>query len=282
MITLKAHAKINLSLDIIGKREDGYHDLCTVMQSIKLADDITLRHAHEISVCCDLKFLPCDDRNIAWRAAKLFMDEISSHSGVSIQIRKRIPVGGGMGGGSADAAAVLMGLNKLYHYPVPFTRLTELGLMCGADVPFCMTGGTCLAEGLGEILTPLSPLPHCYILLIKPRFSQSTKKLFSRVSMQKITCHPDTHGLINSLHNRDLKGICVRLYNVLETFTDKPEIENYKVLLRQCGALGVLMTGSGSVVYGIFHSFEKAKDAREIFSKLPVHTYITTPVSSIF
>ena len=282
MITLSAHAKINLSLDIVGKREDGYHNLCTIMQSIKLADEITLRRARDISVYCDLKFLPRDDRNIAWRAAKLFMDEIGSNGGVSIHIRKRIPVGGGMGGGSADAAAVLMGLNKIHGFPIPFDRLKELGLMCGADVPFCMTGGTCLAEGLGEILSPLPALPHCYILLVKPRFSQSTKKLFSRVSMKEIAYHPDTRGLVNALHNRDLNGVCVRLYNVLEHFTERHEIENYKSILRQNGAAGVLMTGSGSVVYGIFRSYEKAQTAREIFAKFPVHTHITNPVSSIF
>lgn len=282
MITIKAHAKINLSLDIVGKRPDGYHDLCSVMQSVKLADDISIRRAREISVFCDLKFLPCDERNIAFRAAKLFFDTLHTTDGASIHIRKRIPVGGGMGGGSADAAAVLMGLNKLHGYSIPFEKLLELGLSCGADVPFCMTGGTCLAEGLGEILSPLPALPHCHILLVRPRFSQSTKQVFSRVNLKEIKCHPDTKGLLNALNNRDLKGVCVRLFNVLEPFVQKKEIENCKSILRQNGAAGVLMTGSGSVVYGIFHSFEKAMSARESFARLSLQTHLTAPISSIF
>jgi len=282
MIKLRAHAKINLSLDIIGKRPDGYHDLCMIMQSIRLFDEVTLRPHPEIRVQSDLTFLPCDDRNIAWRAASLFLDEIGSENGVSIQIRKHIPVGGGLGGGSADAAAVLMGLNRMHGFPVPFTRLLELGLACGADVPFCMTGGTCLAEGLGEKLTPLPALPHCHILLLRPRFPLSTKKIFSLVDMKKIQHHPDTRGLINALQSRDLSGILVRLYNGLETFVPRPEIAEYKKLLLEKGADAALMTGSGSVVYGIFLSHEKALKAKEYFFSIGLRPCLTTPVTSIF
>ena len=282
MIKIRAHAKINLSLDIVGKRENGYHDLCMVMQSIRLADEITLKPQKDISVRCDLKFLPSDDRNIAYRAARLFMEEIGTNAGIGIQIKKQIPVGGGLGGGSADAAAVLMGLNHMHGFPVPFERLLEIGLSCGADVPFCMTGGTCLAEGLGEKLTALPPMPHCHILLLRPQFPLSTKKIFSLVDMQKINFHPDTKGIINALHNRDLEGISVRLFNCLEDFVPRPEITEYKRLLLAENADAALMTGSGSVVYGIFRSLEKATVAKEKFAKMGLRPYLTAPISTIF
>ncbi len=282
MIKLRAHAKINLSLDIIGKRPDGYHDLCSVMQSIRLFDEVTLRPHPEICVQSDLTFLPGDERNIAWRAARLFFDEIASSEGVFIHLKKRIPVGGGLGGGSADAAAVLMGLNRMYGFPVPFSRLLEIGLMCGADVPFCMTGGTCLAEGLGERLTPLAPMPHCHILLLRPRFPLSTKKIFSLVEMDKIKEHPDTPAIVNALWCRDLDGVLSRMHNTLEAFVPRGEIAEYKELLLKEGADAALMTGSGSVVYGIFRTRERAEAAGERFTALGLRPCLTTPVSSIF
>ena len=282
MLTIRAHAKINLSLDIVGKRENGYHDLCSVMQSIRLADEVTLRRAKDISVRTDLHFLPNDDRNIAWKAAKQFFDEIGSTDGISIQIRKRIPVGGGLGGGSADAAAVLMGLNRMHGYPVPFDRLLEIGLSCGADIPFCMTGGTCLAEGLGEILTPLPSLSHCHILLLRPKFPLSTKKIFSLVDIDKIKRHPNTEQIVNALRCRNTGGVLSALYNTLEEFVPRPEIAEYKKLLLDAGADTALMTGSGSVVYGIFRNFEKATLAKDLFAKLGLRPCLTTPVSSIF
>lgn len=282
MISIRAHAKLNLSLDILGRREDGYHDLCSVMQSIRLSDEVLLSPAPEISVRTDLSFLPADDRNIAWKAARLFMETIGSRDGVAIQIRKHIPVGGGLGGGSADAAAVLMGLNRLYSYPLSFSRLSELGLSCGADVPFCMTGGTCLAEGLGEKLTLLPPLPHCHILLLRPRFPLSTKKIFSLVKMESIKDHPDTAGLVAALENRDLSGVLSRLHNTLEAFVPRPEILTYKEKLLKCGAAAALMTGSGSVVYGIFYSRDKAFEAKETFARMGLRPCLTTPVASIF
>ena len=195
MIKIRAHAKINLSLDIVGKRENGYHDLSMVMQSIRLADEITLKPQKDISVQSDLKFLPCDDRNIAYRAARLFLEEIGSVSGIGIQIKKQIPVGGGLGGGSADAAAVLMGLNRMFGFPVSFERLLEIGLACGADVPFCMTGGTCLAEGLGEKLTVLPPMPNCHILLLRPQFPLSTKKYSALWICRKLIFTPTQKAL---------------------------------------------------------------------------------------
>ncbi len=282
MLTIRAHAKINLSLDVLRKREDGYHDLCSVMQSIKLYDEVSLRPQKGISVRCDLRFLPCDNHNIAWKAARLFMDELETDDGIGIQIKKHIPVGGGLGGGSADAAAVLMGLNRMYGFPISFKRLLELGLACGADVPFCMTGGTCLAEGLGEVLSPLPPLPHCHILLLRPKFPLSTKKIFSMVDVKKIKHHPDTRGLINALHNRDANGVAVRLYNCLENFVPRPEIREYKKFLLDEGAKAALMTGSGSVVYGIFSSMEKATAAKDKFAAMGLRPCLTSPISVIF
>ncbi len=282
MLTIRAHAKINLSLDIVGKRKNGYHDLCSVMQSIRLADEVTLRRAKEITVRTDLHFLPSDDRNIAWKAARLFFDEINSQEGVSIQIRKRIPVGGGLGGGSADAAAVLMGLNRMHGYPVSFDRLLEIGLSCGADIPFCLTGGTCLAEGLGEILTPLPSLSHCQILLLRPKFPLSTKKIFSLVDVENIKRHPDTAQIINALRCRNTQGVIAGLYNTLEEFVPRPEIAEYKKLLLDAGADTALMTGSGSVVYGIFRNFEKAALAKELFTKHGLRPCLTAPIASVF
>jgi len=282
MLSIRAHAKINLSLDIIGKRPDGYHDLSSVMQSIRLHDEVTLRSQKEITVRCDLRFLPCDNRNIAWKAARLFMDELQTDDGIGIQIKKHIPVGGGLGGGSADAAAVLMGLNRMYGFPVTFARLLQLALAFGSDVPLCMSGGTRLAEGLGERLMPLPSMPHCHILLLRPRFSLSTKKMFGLVDVKKIKHHPDTRGLINALNNRDAEGVTVRMFNCLEAFAPRPEIREYKQLLLDEGAKAALMTGSGSVVYGIFSSFEKAASAKERFSAMGLRPCLTAPVPSIF
>lgn len=282
MSTIRAYAKINLTLDIVGKRTDGYHSLRSVMQSIGLYDEITLAKQEEFSVQSDLRFLPCGEQNIAWKAARLFMDEIKSGDGVGIQIKKHIPVGGGLGGGSADAAAVLVGLNRMYGFPVSRDRLLALGLQCGADVPFCMTGGTCLAEGLGEILTPLPPMPDCRILLVCPRFPLSTKKIFSLVDMKKVKHHPDTQGVIRALKNQDVDSVLIRLFNCLEAFVPRPEIKEYKKLLLDQGATAALMTGSGSVVYGIYTEEEKARAAKEFFSKLGLRSYLTNPVSAIY
>ncbi len=282
MLKIRAHAKINLALDVVGKRPDGYHNLKMVMQSIRLSDEILLRPADEISVQSDLGFLPCDERNIAFRAARLFFEEIKSTDGIFIQIKKHIPVGGGLGGGSADAAAVLMGLNRLYNYPVSYEKLLTIGLACGADVPFCMTGGTCLAEGLGERLTLLPPMPLCHILLLRPRFSVSTKKIFGLVNMETIPHHPDMDKLLDAVKNRNLKGILPGMFNSLESLVDRPEIAEYKSLLLKEGADSAMMTGSGSVVYGIFMNEDTARRAKDTFLRLGLRPVLTTPTTAIF
>ena len=282
MIKMRAHAKINLSLDVISKRPDGYHNLSMIMQSIRLSDELILRPCPEIRIQNDLHFLPADEKNIAFRAARLFFDTIGSQDGISIEIKKHIPVGGGLGGGSADAAAVLMGLNRMYGYPLSFEKLLELGLRCGADVPFCMTGGTCLAEGLGEKLTPLPALPSCNILLLRPRFPLSTKRMFSLVDVSAIPHHPDMQGMINALQNRNMTGILNGMFNSLESLVPRPEIREYKKLLLEEGADASLMTGSGSVVYGIFLSDEKAKKAKEKFARMGLRPCLTAPTATIF
>ncbi len=282
MIKLHAHAKINLSLDVVERRPDGYHNLRMIMQSIRLYDEVILSPHKEICVKSDLTFLPCDERNIAWRAARLFFDAIGRDDGVSIEIRKHIPVGGGLGGGSADAAAVLMGLNRLHSYPLSFEKLLNIGLSCGADVPFCLTGGTCLAEGLGEKLTPLPALGDCHILLLRPRFPLSTKKIFGLVDVKQMEHHPDMDGLVDAIQSRNMPGVLSRMFNGLEAFVPRPEIAEYKKLLLDEGADAALMTGSGSVVYGIFLSHEKALAAKERIAKLGLRPCLTVPVSSVF
>jgi len=282
-ITIKAYGKVNLSIDVINKRHDGYHNLKSVMQSISIYDNVTLKlNDGGIILDTNLSYLPKDSKNIAFKAAQLFYNEINKTPEISIEIDKGIPVGGGLGGGSADAAAVLYGLNILYDNPLSINKLLELGLLCGADVPFCLTGGTCLAEGLGEILTILPPIPNCFMLLVKPSFSLSTKKVFENLDLNKITEHPDTLGLINALHENKLYDICIRMFNVLEKAVDKDMISTYKNIMCENGALGSIMSGSGSTVFGVFETKEKAQIAEKYFKNLAVTTYIATPVSKVF
>ena len=280
MITKKAYAKINLSIDVIGKRPDGYHNLKMIMQSVSLYDTITIEWSNSLKIATDLSYLPVNENNIAYKAARLFLDEIKTDINVFIDIKKNIPVGGGLGGGSADAATVLAALNELFGYPLGSARLLELGLLCGADVPFCMTGGTCLAEGIGEILTPLPPLPPCSILLVKPSFSISTKRIFQKINMKKIIKRPDTAGLIGALEKSDIKETAVRMYNVLEDVVSDRKIELYKQKLLSSGAMGSIMTGSGSVVFGVFRTEPEALMAQFNFKELPVSTFIVKPVSN--
>lgn len=253
----KAYAKLNISLDVSRPREDGYHDMVMVMQAISLCDDITLTLTDDASVkaTCNLPYIPGDERNLAVKAAKLFLKETGREgTGVRIAIRKRIPVGAGMAGGSSDAAAVLRGLNRLFDSPLEEGRLMQLAGMAGSDVPFCLLGGTALAEGRGEILTPLPPLPECTIAVCKPEFSISTPELFRALDKVRLRTHPDTAGIVAALENADLKAICRRMYNVFEAVPDrrmKTAVAIERSLLG-AGAEGAVMTGTGSAVFGIF------------------------------
>ena len=255
--TEQAFAKVNLSLDVLGRMPDGYHSMETVMQGISLSDkvELTLREDGALSVRSTFRFLPCDGRNLAWRAARLLLDRAESPLGVDIRLSKRIPVGAGLAGGSTDAAAVLRGMNALLDLRLSAGELEALGRELGADVPFCIRGGTAVGRGRGEVLTALPAPPESAVLVCKPRFSISTPKLFARLDQGKCPRHPDTPGLLAALERGDLLGLSQRMYNVFEEALPPAmgrEIAAIKSAMLDCGALGAVMTGTGSAVIGLF------------------------------
>lgn len=279
---LKAYAKINVTLDVVGKRPDGYHNLKSIMQTVSLYDEINLKtdDSGEITISVNWPYLVTDNRNIAYKAADLFFEKTGIKSGLSIDIHKNIPMGAGLGGGSADAAAVLTGLNKMFGNPLTYDALAKVGLMCGADVPFCLKKGTCLAEGLGEILTPLPPFPDCFILIAKPPISLGTKSVFEDLNIKNIKHHPNTDGVIEAIHDKNLFEISIRVYNVLEETVRERyrDLALYKGIMLENGALGAAMTGSGSAVFGIFNDKKLAENAAEIYKKLTVSAFFTKPL----
>ena len=283
-MNVRAYAKLNLTLDVIARREDGYHDLRMVMQTVDLADALTLTETEGegVRVSTNLRYLPGDERNLAAIAARKFWEVNGCNGkGLAIDLQKKIPVCAGMGGGSSDAAAVLRALNELSGLNLSVERLAEIGERVGSDVPYCVLGGTALAEGRGERLTALSPLPDCHIVICKPGFPISTPELFGCIDCRKIRCRPDTEGIITALQNKDLAGVARRLYNVFEdVLTDRrgAEIAEIKGELISCGALGAAMSGTGPTVFGLFDDEEKAKTA---FHSLKGHysdTFLTRPV----
>ncbi len=266
-LEMKALAKINLGLDVIGRRDNGYHDVRMVMQTIYLYDNVTLEKTEEpgIQLKTNLSYLPVDEKNIAYKAAKLLMDEFAIREGVKIILEKRIPVAAGMAGGSSNAAAVLVGMNRLFQLNLSEQELMERGVNLGADVPYCVMRGTVLAEGIGEILTPLAPLPKCYILVAKPGISVSTKVVYEKLDSHEIEDHPDIDGLIEGLDAGDLKQVASTMGNVLErvTIDDYPIIEEIKTMMKKHGALNAMMSGSGPTVFGIFEEKHVAKQAMQ-------------------
>ena len=278
----KAYAKLNISLDVISKRPDGYHDMRMVMQSVSLCDDVavTLREDGAVNVTTNLHFLPCDDRNIAVKAAKAFFLKLGrKDEGADISIFKRVPVCAGMGGGSSDGAAVLRALNALMGWPFSREELESMGAALGSDIPFCIAGGTSLAEARGDALSELPPFPACRFVIVKPKFSVSTPELFSKIDLVSVKYHPDTQGLVSSLNSSDLKGVCRRMYNVFEdVLPQKPDdIQKIKGFLLDLGALGAVMTGTGSAVYGIFDNDEKAQQACSRLSERYKEVFIAEP-----
>lgn len=259
----KAYAKINISLDVAGKRPDGYHEMIMPMQTVSLCDELTLRLEGEgVRARSNLRYVPGDERNLAVRAGKRYLEAIGEEKqGLRIELNKRIPVGSGMGGGSADAAAVLRALNRVYGDRLSAEELTALAREIGSDVAFCLLGGTMLATGRGEELRPLPPLPPCRIVIVKPGFSISTPELFQKLDCAPIRMHPDTAGLIGALEQGDLQGVCRRLYNVFEDVNDRRmrTVRQIKGELLDGGALGAVMTGTGSAVFGIFADTEAAE-----------------------
>ena len=262
---LKALGKINLGLDVLGKRPDGYHDVRMVMQTIYLYDQITITKRKEsgIGLSTNLFYLPVNENNLAYRAAKLLMDEFEIRSGVDIFLEKHIPVAAGMAGGSSNAAAVLYGINRMFDLGLSMEELMKRGVSLGADVPYCIMRGTVLAEGIGEILTPLPPMPRCQIVVAKPPVSVSTKMVYEKIDSRRIVEHPDIDGIIEGLKEGDVTKIASRMGNVLEQVTveEYPIIDKIKKLMNEGGAKGAMMSGSGPTVFGIFTEKSLAKKA---------------------
>lgn len=261
---IRAHGKINLSLDIVGKREDGYHLLKMVMQSIDLHDEIELyEKAEGVSLSCDKEYVPTDQRNIAYKAAKLLLGEAKEKRGVHIHIKKNIPVAAGLAGGSTDAAAVLKGLNAFYGLGYSEEALMNLGLSLGADVPFCLKGGTCLCEGIGEVVTPLPSFKDRVVVLVKPPFGVSTKDAYGAFSLEKIKRHVETEKLMSAMKQEDLQGVHYYVRNLLENVVlqKHPVVKRVKQQVAQSGAEVTLMSGSGPTVYGIYQEEEVARKA---------------------
>ncbi|MEN2766727.1 4-(cytidine 5'-diphospho)-2-C-methyl-D-erythritol kinase [Ornithinibacillus xuwenensis] len=258
----KAPAKINLSLDVIRKRSDGYHDVEMIMTTVDLADRIELNTLQEdrIEVSLWSRYVPNDERNLAYKAAKAFKSRYNITKGVQIKIEKVIPVSAGLGGGSTDAAAVLRGLNKLWDLNIPIQELAALGATIGSDVPFCVYGSTGIAKGFGDIIETLPPPPPFWVILAKPDIGVSTKTIFQRVDINEVI-HPNTNKVIEALYEKDFKKLCQNIGNSLEPVTTSlhPEVQRIKEKMQQAGASGVLMSGSGPTVYGIVEQQSKAQ-----------------------
>ena len=265
-IELKALAKINLGLDVLGKRENGYHDVRMIMQSIYLYDEVKIekKDTPEIEVVSNLNFLPTGEDNIAYKAARLLQEEFKISDGVKITLKKHIPVAAGLAGGSSNAAAVLFGMNRMFRLGLSQKSLMERGVKLGADVPYCIMRGTVLAEGIGEELHKLPAMPKCTVLIAKPPVSVSTKTVYEALDSKEITEHPDIDGIIEGLERQDLKKIAGCMGNVLEdvTIPMHPVIDEIKQVMKDCGALGAMMSGSGPTVFGLFESRAGARDAQ--------------------
>lgn len=266
-ITVIAPAKLNLTLDVLGKRQDGYHEMKMVMQSVSLADELTLTtsQGEGMTLSTNLGFLPVDGRNLAVKAAQELQRATSAEMGrLNIRMEKRIPVCAGTAGGSSDAAAVLRGLNELLGLNLSMERLAEIGEAVGSDVPYCVMGGTALAEGRGERITLLPSLPACWVVMVKPDFSISTPQLFAALGEKKLRCHPDTAGMLSALEQGSLDGVARRLFNVFEEVLPprrRDKIEELKRGLLDCGALGAAMSGTGPTVFGLFAEEQIARNA---------------------
>ncbi len=275
---INAPAKINLGLDVIRRREDGYHEVKMIMQSIRLFDRLTLAKSKTpgIHLTTNLGFLPVNEDNLVYKSARLLMDEFHIDTGVSIQLDKRIPVAAGMAGGSTDAASCLLAMNRLFDLRLSDQQLMERGVTLGADIPYCIMKGTALSEGIGEILSPLPEAPDCYVLIAKPGFHVSTKFVYSNLKLDGQTKHPDIDHMIDCIRKNDLRDLCSSMANILETVTipEHPEIADIKKTMLEQGALGSLMSGSGPTVFGIFDDLEKAKTAKEKCRKLPYRCFV--------
>ena len=278
-----ACAKVNLTLDVLGKREDGYHDLKSVMQTISLRDDIEIDvgTGKPWKLTCDKEGIPCDERNLAWKAAKLYLDTVKKDpDGLEIRITKRIPSEAGLGGGSADAAAVLRALNRHYGEPLSIGALAELGGFVGSDVPFCVIGGTCVAEGRGERLRKLPDMPDCIFVVCKPDFSFSTPELYRKLDESPIGQRPDHNAMENAIFTGDLAGVAANLCNVFDPVVTAEHLElNYiKSIFNSYGSIGQQMTGSGSAVFCMVAAFEDAAVICSMLKENYPQIFIAKPV----
>lgn len=281
-ITQRAYAKINLGLDVLRRRPDGYHEVKMIMQTVDLYDELLLekREKPGITLLCDCGGLPLDGSNLICRAADLLFQEKKITEGVKITLTKRIPIAAGMAGGSADAAAAMRGLNALFGMGYAIPQLQTLGVRLGADIPYCIVGGTMLSEGIGEVLSPLPAPPEAFLVIAKPEINVSTAFVYGNLHLDSVQSHPDIDGMMESLRKGELEGITDRLGNVLETVTiqEYPVIEEIKELMRSQGAENALMSGSGPTVFGIFREREAAGEAAQEVEKkrLAKQVFVTT------
>ena len=277
----KAYAKVNITLDVVGKREDGYHLLKMIMQNIDIYDVITIEKIESgIEITCNKPYVPTDERNLAYKAAKLFKDTFNITSGVSINIKKNIPVAAGLAGGSTDCAAVLKIMNKLFQVNADNEKLMELGVKLGADVPYCIDGGTALCEGIGEILTPLKPFKNHIIILVKPPFGVSTKEVYKNFDLGRVKNHPETDKVITYMNEDNLYEVAKNMKNLLENVTLKKHkvISSIKSEMESLGAIKAMMSGSGPTVFAFFDDMMKAQRCYDEMKKKYNDTFITRTV----
>ncbi|MBE5883818.1 MAG: 4-(cytidine 5'-diphospho)-2-C-methyl-D-erythritol kinase [Lachnospiraceae bacterium] len=269
-LEIKAYAKINLGLDVVRRLENGYHEVKMVMQTVGIYDVLTFEQTSGgIVISTDSGELPTDENNLIYKAARLMIERYNIGGGVRIHLEKHIPIAAGMAGGSTDAAATLKGMNELYQLGCTQQELMEIGVTIGADVPYCVMGGTALAEGIGEKLTALAPAPDCYLLVAKPDINVSTKYVYEHLDAEGVKHHPDIDGMVAAIEAGSLHGVLERMENVLETVTipAHPIIEQIKHRMEELGALNSLMSGSGPTVFGVFDEREKAQEAYEVIGK---------------
>lgn len=283
-IVKMAPAKINLGLDVVRKREDGYHEVKMVMQTLNLYDRLTFcdNNSGLVTISSNMTQAPATEDNIIYKACQLIKKEYGISSGIDVYLEKNIPVAAGMAGGSTDAAATLVALNEMFDLGLSRDVLMELGVKIGADVPYCIMQGTALSEGIGEILTPLCPMPKCYIAIAKPEVGVSTKWVYQNLDAAGLKNHPDIDKMVEAINTGDLKGIVDTMENVLETVTIPayPQIESIKQAMINGGAAGALMSGSGPTVFGIFEEKAAAEAVTHSLKQkgLAAQVYVATPV----
>ncbi len=288
-LSLKAYAKVNLALDVLRRREDGYHDVKMIMQNLDIYDELEFevidRDTEDVNITLTVnkEGIPTDDRNLVYKAIALLFDAYNIKSHIAVNLIKNIPAEAGMAGGSTDCAAALKAVNILYGLGLSTDELMGYGVKLGADVPYCILGRTAISEGIGEILTPIKGLPNVHIVVAKPPVNVSTKEIYTNLKANELSKHPDVDGMVEALESQNLYAVAQRMENVLETVTVTmhPEIEELKDLMKEQGALNAIMSGSGPTVFGLFDDKDKAWDVAMMISdrKLAPEVFITRPVN---